>query len=767
MNRDIAIIDYYRHSAMIARKKNSNRTNKQRRSVWGHTASMLFLVSVAFVAFGIVAVGASPVHAASASEEENGAASGPPALREAVSKLANDLTSETAPQEAMVLPAGSSELTGYAASTMAVFLQRYNWKTRPDAGEEPLQSMRAPELPDQLAEPLRTAFDGGGQVVLVAAEKPGDEVPGSLGAALYKLKSGEKVASAAREYTLSELQFLASTPNPGWKNLDRIWYKLLLKLFRKFNPAEFALEGHLELAEGYYFFRAGYFAKAAERLGGYADDSPNGLFLRLIMALHLSGQTEKADKLLQSALEVHADSGPLYALKVWRVREKDMKDAVVLLGHARFSDVKNEGYYWCARGLIALEEDNDDRAERVLLKAAEALPDDSFIQMQVAEFYWDNAKLERAIKYYRKALDADPENAEAWYELAMAQDTTGQADKAIETLRRAFSLDPGRPHVSKRLSLLLERRGRYHAALEVLREAASANPLHVDILSTYGDCAAHQWRLDEAAEAYRNALKADPEFTYAKVRLAEIRSRQSKWKEAEKTLRGILEKNPEYVPAVVALGRLLTAQGHTQEAIELLTKGATNLDQEVSRRLALCEAYLQGGEASKAIRDAQIAVGARPGPQTYSMLARALIAAGELNKAEMAVDSALEAGSFSSEAHLARARVLRARDKIEEALKQCKKALELDPFSVDAMDLCGSLYKENTKPEKCADMWRQAIQLNRWAPELHWKMAELLRAELNQKDEAARHYKRHLELGGLKADRAARWLEKLESGDSE
>jgi len=731
-------------------------------AIGGYLAKFAFALWVS-----VAALSSPPAHAGSAQNQVPDTPSGPPGLREAISTVANDLTSEAGAQDVLVLPAGKSEVTCYAAAVLPVYLQRYEWKTRPSTGEEPPQSMRASQLPDRLPEPLRKAFDGGGRVVLVSAEAPGKKSPGLLKAALYRLKDGEKAASAAGDFTLSKLAFLAEAPDPGWKSGDRTWYKLLLKLFPAFDAADFALEGRLSLAEGYYLFRAGYFAESATRLESYADKSPDGLFLRVVMALHLSGQTKKADERLQAALENHAESGPLYALRVWRVRQKDMKDAVVLLGHARFSDVQHEGYYWCARGLLAMEQGNDDRAERVLLKASDALPDDAFIQMQVAEFYWDYAKLDSAITYYRKVLEADPANAEAWYELAMALDTAGKADKAIEILQKAFSLDPGRPHVSKRLSLLLERRGRYHAALEILRQAASANPLNLDILSTYGDCAAHQWRIEEAAKAYRKAREADPDFTYAKVRLAEIQSRQSKWKEAEKTLRTILEKNPEYVPAVVALGRLLTAQGHTQEAIEVLTKGATNLDQEVSRRLALCEAYLQGGEPDKAIRDAQIAVGARPGPQTYSTLSRALIAAGELNKAEMAVESALEAGSFSSGAHLARARLLQARGKIDEALKQCKKALELDPFSLEAMKLCGGLYKEDGKPDKCADMWRQAIQLDRWAPGLHWKMAELLRAELGQSDEAARHYKRHLELGGLKADRAARWLEKLESAESE
>ena len=147
-----------------------------------------------------------------------------------------------------------------------------------------------------------------------------------------------------------------------------------------------------------------------------------------------------------------------------------------------------------------------------------------------------------------------------------------------------------------------------------------------------------------------------------------------------------------------------------------------------------------------AIREAQIAVSCEDADSSYAALSKAFLAAGKSDKAEAAALSALKKNSRSVEAHLALAALRQARRQDEAALDEASAALKIDPYSVEALELKGTIFQQEGRPVECAMLWGRALELNRWDARLHLKMSWLLATELYEWQMALEHYNRYAEL---------------------
>ena len=687
----------------------------------------------------------------------------PPPLPDAVREAARQVVLDTEGDglRVAVMPADSTDLSGYAAALLPIHLREagrevtsLSWERRSDL---------PPGIRGSVSHRLLALAGEDRCAVLVDCRQSDDAETWKLRIGCYGSDEGKRRTLQTTTFTVpDDLSLLLSNHHNGLEGLQLDWFRLMKELFPT-PPENDDLDTRLRRTAVRFFFRRGRWAACAARLeNARAVDT---LFLRRVMALELAGESNAAADLLESTLADHSGNGPLHLLKAWTVRRDDPERASKQIEKGRFADVEREGYYHYGRALLQLERQNYDDAEEALLEATNLLQDETFVQLKVARFYWDRAKLDLATKYFRRAAETDGDTAAVRAELGSVLAMAGKVEEAIEQLQAAAKLNPWRPNVAKHLSKLFERRGEYSKAIQVLRRASKANSHNPDFLCAYGDAAAHRWLLDEAIRAYRQALEADPGFPYAKVRLARALARRADYSEACNLLTPLVEKDGQYVPAAVALGRVLTAEGRTDEAAEVLSGVATESDAEVARRLALSRLHLQTGNQSEAIRSAQIAVSIQSSARTYAALSRAFLAADEVEKAAAAAEKARNANPYSAIACLALARVSARKDNLEKAATLCREALELDPYLVQAMKLKGDIRLRMNEPQKAAAAWEKALELDRWHESLHWQLAELLRTKVDRPGEAAGHYRRVAELGGPKKERAAKLAEKLEGDD--
>lgn len=577
-----------------------------------------------------------------------------------------------------------------------------------------------------------------------------------LVAAAYDLRTGRQRASMRTPFHLSEALTPLPSGQPGRMGAaDRRWLGLLDEMVAPDGPTAPERVRQLELAEADYFFEAGLWEMAGPAFRDAAAASASPHFVRAIFALQLADEGKEAVSLLESSLKEHPDSGPLWALRSWlSLRQGRPDDALLWREQARLCDMAHEGLYCHARGLIGLDEGDDEAAREGLTRAAELLPQKLFAQLQLARFHRNRAELDEAIKCYRRAVATPNPTADTWGELAMALEAAGEIEEAIRALRRAFRMRSAGPVITRHLAALLKRQGRHEEGLEVLRRAAEANPRSAVLLAAYGDVAAGMWQVGTAEKAFEDAITADGDYPYARVRRAAMLARRRRYREARSLLTNLLATEPDYHLARIRLGLLLGELRQTEEALSVLQDAATDPQYEVRAHLALVEVHLGAGQVEQAVARAQIAASARPDAQTFAALSRAFLSTGDADKAETAANEALEQDPLDPRAHVALGRALQARGQPDEARKQADRAVELDPYCVDALELSGALWQEARDFRRCAESWQRALALNPWHADLHRRLSDMLGPRLRDWTGTHEHHSKYVELERMRAEAA-------------
>lgn len=643
--------------------------------------------------------------------------------------------------------AHASLLDAYVVHMLAAHLAARGLRTGRFAAALPPPAGRVPApLPEPVLKALRNA-----SVTTFVHAAPVEGAPRYLAAAVYEVGTGGLKGSLRVPFRLSEeTAELLTRERQRMSAADADWLELFEATFGPAEPDASSERSPVHVAEAEFLMQAGLWDAAAARFLRLAPAGPNGCFMRGVFASHLAGRRDEAIRLTEGARRSHPESGPLCVLLGWlNLRNGRRDDAVLWFEQARLSDMTREGLYRYAEGLMALERGSDEAAAR-LEAAAARLPDAAFVQLQLARYHGNHSRLQEAIAYYRRALRVGNPKAETWAEFALTLRAAGDRDGALAALRQAFAVSSGNVVINRQLAAALKLKGRHDDALEVLRRAAEAHPHEPAVLASYGDGALEMWRVEAAQQAFEDAVALRAELPYATVRLAAVLALQQQHQRARDMLQDLLARRPEYPPARIELGRLLGRIDQFDQAVAVLEAATVDPACEVDARLALAEVHVAAGRADQAVESAQIATSARPNATTYSALSRAFLAAGEVAKAESAALSALQDDTHSDVAHLALARALRARGQTDQAIAEAERALEVNPFCVDALELEGHLWQDSADTRKCVELWRRTLALNPWNADLHLNLAFALGRRLGDWEAAREHLVRYAELEDMR-----------------
>ena len=334
-------------------------------------------------------------------------------------------------------------------------------------------------------------------------------------------------------------------------------------------------------------------------------------------------------------------------------------------------------------------------AERHLLEALGCVPDHLPAVVALADFYADAGRWNDLEQFLRQilestALQAAPAAlvADLHRRMANAHEKLGRDEDAYQTLVAADRLHRG--HLLIKLAL---GENRYKARR--WREAA----LHLSPLAGHEDAARYP---TEVAQGLYHAA------------LAEIRSLRPE--KAQPLYVRALELKPNYAPALQALAEIAMEQGDHRKAADLLTRQATATEEPVER-MRLFEALgdmallmLQDEERARTCFTAAVAA-AQPIEAKHVPLLEKLLERQDLaNDHGGAARTAELMAAFGATPADRAARYLRAaRDYLAEgdrvrARASADRAVESDPYDVDAVDLASGLAIEKSDVEAAAAM---------------------------------------------------------------
>ena len=120
--------------------------------------------------------------------------------------------------------------------------------------------------------------------------------------------------------------------------------------------------------------------------------------------------------------------------------------------------------------------------------------------------YADSGDLEAAESYYRQALDLSSSHIPALTNLAVLLIDKGEQDEGEELLQKALRLKPHEPLVVHNLATLLIDKGDAEGAERLLQEGLDRRPRHKALLADYGLLLHNSGRWDEAEPVLRRAL---------------------------------------------------------------------------------------------------------------------------------------------------------------------------------------------------------------------------------------------------------------------
>jgi Tfp pilus assembly protein PilF len=321
-------------------------------------------------------------------------------------------------------------------------------------------------------------------------------------------------------------------------------------------------------------------------------------------------------------------------------------------------------------------------AERRLLEALGCVPDHLPAIVALADFYADADRWQDLEMFLREVLDgtmlaAAPAAliADLHRRLATAHEKLGRDEDAYQTLVAADRLHRG--HLLIKLAL---GENRYKARR--WREAA----LHLSPLATHEEAARYP---TEVAQGLYHAA------------LAEIRSLRPE--KAPALYARALELKPNYSPALQALAEIAMEQGDHKRAADLLTRQATSTE-DPDERMRLFEALgdmslmmLQDDERARTCFAAAVAAAERLETRHLPLLEKLLARQNQAgDHAGAARTGELMAAFGTTPADRATRYLRAARNYLaagdrERARGAADRAVESDPYDVDAVDLASGL----------------------------------------------------------------------------
>ncbi len=233
----------------------------------------------------------------------------------------------------------------------------------------------------------------------------------------------------------------------------------------------------------------------------------------------------------------------------------------------------------------------------------------------------------------------------------------------------------------------------------------------------------------EAVAVLRSALSKQPDYLPARLRLAESLIGIDNLEESEKIYQGVLEREPNVAEAYYGLGRIAFARKETDSALKYHQKACELFPDYGAAHYALAIVYRNLGDREKA-------------KEHFDLNKKFQTASPPLQDPLLAAISDLNEGAFY---HLKKGVGLGAAGRIDEAIAEHERALEIDPKMVQAHLNLINYYGRTGRLDRAEEHYAAALELNPNLAELHYDYA-LLKTLRGDLAEAAAAFRRALEI---------------------
>jgi tetratricopeptide (TPR) repeat protein len=454
----------------------------------------------------------------------------------------------------------------------------------------------------------------------------------------------------------------------------------------------------------------GLFPAAAGVLEKLTAESPRNVKALNLLAIALSGagDLETANQRLHEALEV--DPGFLPALKNLSINE-------FRLGHMEQAQTGLE---------TVLKSSPNDEVSHLYLGeisyGAKQCPDavvhyeKSRAQVYPVILHYAECLLDTAQKKELSAvLAAIPEqDAEKQFQAGILLGKAGAYLEAATYFGRAGKhvSDPYKASYDQMLMLI--RGGDYRGAIQLSNELFTAGLRRAELYNLISEAFLRIGQVENAYSALKAAIALEPDAEDNYGDLASICLDQANYELGLQVVDEGLRHLPDSYRLHLQRGQILAQKGFSQESEKDLTIASRLSPSESAPYVALGFAWIERGEAMKAVEVLRARVRANPDDFVLSyMLGLALNRSGAESDAEAkaAFEASVRANATFSRARAELGKILLRSGDVRGAIEQLETAVKLDPEDATAAYQLGQAYRRTGDSARATEMLTRVVKL--------------------------------------------------------
>jgi tetratricopeptide (TPR) repeat protein len=327
-------------------------------------------------------------------------------------------------------------------------------------------------------------------------------------------------------------------------------------------------------------------------------------------------------------------------------------------------------------------------------------------QCYLGNLYFESVIYEYAVNAYKRAIRFDPGYATAHHNLGAAYYKMGLFDEAREELGLAIKLWPDLPLFHYTLGLVLKDDRKLPQSIASFSKAISLAPDYVKAYYDRGYAHYHNSALEEACSDLEKVVELDPGFRDALYNLGVVYISLGKWEGARGTFLRHLAIRPSDPDAFYHMGLIYVGSGgDSEQAIENF-QNAVDLDPghlKARFQLSLLYArrrYRNPPDRQNAISQLRSLIEMYEELGDFDRIHDAFFILGSVydddpNDADLAIEayqSGLRLADWSAEAHNNLGVLYSQKGSLDEAVKEFREAIRLDPDYESPYRNLGKIY---------------------------------------------------------------------------
>jgi tetratricopeptide (TPR) repeat protein len=342
-----------------------------------------------------------------------------------------------------------------------------------------------------------------------------------------------------------------------------------------------------------------------------------------------------------------------------------------------------------------------DRAILECKRAIEIKPDALAAYKLCGKIVQAQGNLEGAIECYKKAIKIQPNDAETHVNLGSLYALTKKWQPAIACYQNAIAIQPTLTAAYRNLARVWTQAGKQEEANECWYEAYSLEPEKVPPQQhlKLGNSLFKQGQMTHAIACYRRAIELNPNFAGAYQNLGKALKQQGKLDESALCYKKVAELNKN---TLANQQKLANSLAHAAQA------NTTSNSQSKPAQIVPLSLPKQGNSNDR--KPAQIVP--HHDAETYIKQAESYYGQRRYEEAIAECKRAIEIKPEAALAYKILGNATQAMDKLDAAWYWYAQALEIDPDFAEVHANLGSLYAQQKQWQKSITCYRKAIEIN-------------------------------------------------------